>query len=174
MGLLTARLVYARVVLNTKAKTLLPIIDELVRPGSLIISNEWCGYNNVKKKYAHEVVKHKIKQHVNKKGFHTNSIEGFWSQLKRGIFGVYHVVSKKHLPKYCKEFVFRYNTRKQTNGERFWEFLQSKTERLYMENYSWNQHWYEKNFEKQYISSLWYSFWEVCLFQSFSFTLYMN
>ena len=40
MGLLTARLVYARVVLNTKAKTLLPIIDELVRPGSLIISNE--------------------------------------------------------------------------------------------------------------------------------------
>lgn len=82
MGLLSAGLVYARVVPNTKAKTLLPIIDELVRPGSLIISDEWCGYNNVKKKYAHEVVKHKIKQYVNKKGFHTNSIEGFLESTK--------------------------------------------------------------------------------------------
>jgi len=41
------------------------------------------------------------------------------------------MVSKKHLPKYCKEFVFRYNTRSMSDGERFNLFLQQPTERLY-------------------------------------------
>ncbi|WP_308744722.1 IS1595 family transposase [uncultured Bacteroides sp.] len=131
MGLLSEGLVHARVVPNTTKKILQAIIDELVRPGSMIISDEWGGYNDVEKKYIHEVVKHKIHEYVNKKGFHTNSIEGFWSQLKRGIIGIYHLVSRKHLPKYCKEFVFRYNTRKMTDGERFNEFLGSSTERMY-------------------------------------------
>lgn len=131
MGLLSAGLVHARVVPNTTKKVLQAIIDELVSPGSVIISDEWGGYNDVEKRYIHEVVKHKIHQYVNKKGFHTNSIEGFWSQLKRGIIGIYHLVTAKHLPKYCKEFVYRYNTRKITDGERFNEFLQQPTERLY-------------------------------------------
>ena len=63
--------------------------------------------------------------------FHTNSIEDFWSQLKRGIIGIYYLVSPKHLPKYCKEFVFRYNTRKESDSNRFNAFLQQSTERLY-------------------------------------------
>lgn len=131
MGLLSAGLVHARVIPNTTKKVLQAIIDELVSPGSVIISDEWGGYNDVEKRYIHEVVKHKIYEYVNKKGFHTNGIEGFWSQLKRGIIGIYHLVSRKHLPKYCKEFVYRYNTRKITDGERFNEFLQQPTERLY-------------------------------------------
>lgn len=64
-------------------------------------------------------------------GYHTNSIEGFWSQIKRGIKGIYHLASPKHLQKYCKEFVFRYNTRTQTDTDRFNGFLKSFTERLY-------------------------------------------
>lgn len=44
-------------------------------------------------------------------GFHTNSIEDFWSILKRGIFGIYHYVSAKHLTRYCDEFSYRYNTK---------------------------------------------------------------
>ena len=131
MGLLSAGLVHARVIPNTTKKVLQAIIDELVSPGSVIISDEWGGYNDVEKRYIHEVVKHKIYEYVNKKGFHTNGIEGFWSQLKRGIIGIYHLVSRKHLPKYCKEFVYRYNTRKITDAERFNEFLQQPTERLY-------------------------------------------
>lgn len=131
MGLLSAGLVHARVIPNTTKKVLQAIIDELVSPGSVIISDEWGGYNDVEKRYIHEVVKHKIYEYVNKNGFHTNGIEGFWSQLKRGIIGIYHLVSRKHLPKYCKEFVYRYNTRKITDGERFNEFLQQPTERLY-------------------------------------------
>jgi len=46
------------------------------------------------------------------------SIEGFWSLLKRGIIGIYHFVSRKHLQDYVDEFVFRYNTRKSTEAER--------------------------------------------------------
>lgn len=50
---------------------------------------------------------------------HTNTIEGFWSILKRGIFGVYHFTSKKHLQLYVDEFVFRYNSRTNTEAVRF-------------------------------------------------------
>ncbi|MEJ7587681.1 MAG: transposase [Ferruginibacter sp.] len=43
--------------------------------------------------------------------FHTNNIENFWSIFKRGIIGIYHFVSVKHLEKYCQEFGYRYNRR---------------------------------------------------------------
>lgn len=52
-------------------------------------------------------------------GFHTNGIENYWSLLKRGIYGIYHSASPKHLQRYCDEFSFRYNTRKLTDCERF-------------------------------------------------------
>ncbi len=131
MGLLSDGLVYAKVIKNASSKVLLGVIDELVRKGSTVISDSWSGYNKVKNEYIHEVVEHSLGIYVNKDGFHTNSIEGFWSQLKRGIIGIYYLVSPKHLPKYCKEFVFRYNTRKESDSNRFNAFLQQSTERLY-------------------------------------------
>ena len=131
MGLLSDGKVYARVIKNASSKVLLEVIDELVRKGSTVITDRWKGYNKVKERYIHEVVEHNIKEYVNVGGFHTNSIEGFWSQLKRGIIGIYFLVSPKHLQNYCKEFVFRYNTRKQSDADRFNEFLGSFTERLY-------------------------------------------
>ena len=131
MGLLSDGKVYARVIKNASSKVLLGIIDELVRKGSTVITDKWKGYNKVKERYIHEVVEHNLKEYVNVDGFHTNSIEGFWSQLKRGIIGIYFFVSPKHLQNYCKEFVFRYNTRKQSDADRFNEFLGSFTERLY-------------------------------------------
>jgi hypothetical protein len=50
---------------------------------------------------------------------HTNTIEGFWSIMKRGIYGIYHSVSHKHLNRYCNEFGYRYNTRQLSGVERF-------------------------------------------------------
>ncbi len=66
----------------------------------------------------HEILTHKTGQFVSN-GFHTNSVEGFWSLLKRGVYGIYHSTSVKHLSKYCDEFSYRYNTRGITDGDRF-------------------------------------------------------
>ncbi len=49
---------------------------------------------------------------------HTNTIEGVFSLLKRGVMGTFHSVSRKHLPNYLNEFEFRWNTRKLNDGER--------------------------------------------------------
>lgn len=86
------------------------IIRSLVKKGSTLITDGWHGYKGLDKEYEHKVVEHSTSEYV-KDGFHTNSIEGFWSHLKRGIMGIYHKVSKKHLFRYCDEFTFRYNTR---------------------------------------------------------------
>ena len=55
----------------------------------------------------------------------TNSIENVWSHFKRTIFGTYYKVSKKHLQRYVDEFVFRFNTRSETDFERFNILLQN-------------------------------------------------
>lgn len=65
----------------------------------------------------HFVVKHAEGEFVTGNA-HTNTIEGFWSLLKRGIIGIYHFTSKKHLQKYLDEFSFRYNTRSIADGQR--------------------------------------------------------
>jgi len=61
--------------------------------------------------YKHLRIEHQAKEYVRGK-IHTNSIEGFWSLLKRGIGGVYHSVSEKYLQSYINEHGFRYNHRK--------------------------------------------------------------
>lgn len=132
MGLLSGGKVYAKIIKDASSKILLEVINELVKKGSTVITDCWKGYNRLSdNNYIHEVVKHSIKEYVNSRGFHTNSIEGFWSQLKRGIIGIYYVVSPKYMSKYCKEFVFRYNTRKLSDSDRFNAFLQQNTERLH-------------------------------------------
>jgi hypothetical protein len=65
----------------------------------------------------HGVVKHSNKEYV-RGNDHTNTIEGFFSLLKRGINGVYHHVGRGHLNRYCDEFAFRYENRKVSDGER--------------------------------------------------------
>ncbi|MGE4056524.1 MAG: IS1595 family transposase [Vicinamibacterales bacterium] len=65
----------------------------------------------------HEVVVHSRNEYV-RGDVHTNTVEGFFGLLKRGIIGSFHHVSKGHLARYCDEFCFRYNARKMTDGER--------------------------------------------------------
>ena len=109
---------HTSVVPDTKASTLKPIIKELVKNGSIIVTDEWTAYQNLSKDYDHIVINHKKREYV--KGIHhINGIEGFWSVFKRGIYGIYHQVSPKHLHRYCDEFAFRYNTKNLNNTCKF-------------------------------------------------------
>lgn len=101
------------VVPDIRGKSLLPLIEANVVAGSTISTDELHTYGTLGKRgYKHGKVKHQRKQYVD--GIHhTNSIEGFWSQLKRSIRGTHIHVSQKHLPKYLGEFEFRYNLRKE-------------------------------------------------------------
>jgi transposase-like protein len=129
MGLLSNGKVYVEVIPNAKGETLKRIIYEFVEKGTTIVSDGWRGYSGLSNDFRHEVIDHSTGVYV-RNGFHTNSIEGFWSQLKRGIIGIYHLVTQKHLSKYCNEFAYRYNTRDITDGERFNQFLISADHRL--------------------------------------------
>lgn len=102
----------AEVVPNTKAATLLPIMRKNVRRGSRFMTDHYGAYNKVRSMgYYHRRINHGINQYV--RGItHVNTIEGFWSQLKRSINGTYHAVSPKHLQSYVDEFSWRYNARR--------------------------------------------------------------
>ena len=105
--------VLARVTPDAKAKTVLPIVAEKVLPSSIIYTDDYPIYdkiNEMGKGYVHNRINHSAKVYVMGDS-HTNSIEGFWSLLKRGIGGVYHQVSAKYLQSYCDEYSFRYNRR---------------------------------------------------------------
>lgn len=101
----------AEVVQNVKASSLMPLIKENIEPGSRIMSDYYSSYNKVRNMgFYHRRINHAIKQYVRGKT-HTNTIEGFWSQMKRSIDGTYHSVSPKYLQHYVDEFSYRYNLR---------------------------------------------------------------
>lgn len=86
-----------------------------------LITDEHRGYIGVGRAFesGHESVKHVIGEYVRKgTDVHTNTIEGVWSLIKRGVMGTFHSVSRKHLPNYLSEFEFRWNTRKLDDGQR--------------------------------------------------------
>ena len=105
--------VVAKVTKDSKAATLFPIVLERVMPASIIYTDTLPAYNNLDKStagFVHHRINHTEKIYV-MGGIHTNTIEGFWSLLKRGIGGVYHSVSAKYLQSYCDEYSYRYNRR---------------------------------------------------------------
>ncbi len=110
---------FAGKVADTKGSTLSPIIRRLVRPGSRIHTDEYIGYHSLHdSEYTHAVVRHNSGEYVSGDAY-TNTIEGFWGQLKRMIRRTYHSVSAKYLQRYVDEAVFRYNTREKMEGGRF-------------------------------------------------------
>lgn len=130
VGLLTKDRAYAVVTLDTSGITLKTIIYGLIKPGTTVVTDGWKGYHGISPEYVHQVVYHKKGSYKNKEGFHTNGIEGFWSQLKRGLNAIYYSVRRKHLQFYCNEFTYRYNTRHLSDMERFTEFIMSNHKRL--------------------------------------------
>jgi transposase-like protein len=107
--------VQAKVVGDITSQTLLSNIADNVEKGTTVCTDEWCGYNPLTKAgLKHQRVSHGAREYV-RNNVHTNSIEGFWSQLKRSINGTFHHVSKQHLQSYVNEFVYRYNLRQAEN-----------------------------------------------------------
>jgi hypothetical protein len=104
-------------------------IKENVAIGSEVHTDESYLYRNGLEEYNHKTVHHgKHQWSVN--GVHTNNVECFWSVMKRGVYGIYHQISYKHLQAYCNEFAYRYNSRKMTDGDRFSLVLQGLEGRL--------------------------------------------
>jgi len=106
------------------------VVRRHVDPDAQLVTDSHLGYQGLAYEFAgHNTVNHNLNQF--RDGiFHTNSIEGFFSHFKRTIFGIYHQVSPKHLHRYCDESVFRYNTRKIKDTERFVHALKQTEGRL--------------------------------------------
>ncbi|MCA1694874.1 MAG: IS1595 family transposase [Actinobacteria bacterium] len=104
--------VSAYVVPSTQGETLGAHVEARVLDGSVIYSDEAPAYVGIAKKggYNHKRIHHAAKVYV-KGDVHTNTIEGFWSLMKRGIGGTHHAVSAKYLQGYLNEYVWRYNRR---------------------------------------------------------------
>ncbi|MHB1955839.1 MAG: IS1595 family transposase [Sulfobacillus sp.] len=103
---------------RVNAATLLPIIKEQIAEDTHIVSDEAGQYVHVKKHFkSHGVVNHGNGEYV-RGPIHTNTIESYFSILKRGLIGTYHHVGPQHLKRYIGEFDFRYNNRKLTDCER--------------------------------------------------------
>jgi transposase-like protein len=108
----------ARPVERVTADNLNEMLCDNVERSAFIVTDEYTAYRDVHKLFAgHETVNHGDKEYVRGVA-HVNTLEGFFSLLKRGITGVYHHVGKGHLAKYCDEFSFRYDARKVSDGER--------------------------------------------------------
>ena len=82
-----------------------------------LITDEYKGYIGMSSVLPHAVIKHK-ESYANG-DIHTNTIEGFWALLKRGVFGQFHHVSRKHLQHYVDEFCYRYSLRKAERSDVF-------------------------------------------------------
>ena len=106
--------VVVKVAEGTKKAQLLPHAKERILPASTVFTDESYAYRDLGDLgYAHFRVNHAqgvyVSGHV-----HTNTIEGFWALVKRGLGGVYHNVSSKYLQSYLDEYAFRYNNREIT------------------------------------------------------------
>ena len=114
----------AKVVDHVNSKNLLGTIRKHVAPGSVVYTDDFNLYRNVPKMkgpdgrslgFKHFRIRHSFGQYVKDGHIHTNSVEGLWSLIKRGIGGVYHSVSPEYLQSYLDEYCFRYNRRHNGN-----------------------------------------------------------
>ena len=107
-------------VANVNAKTLRPLIVTNVDRSAHLMTDESPVYTRVGREFnGHSSVNHSVSEYVTTGGFkHSNTVENFFSIFKRGVIGTYHHMSEAHLARYCREFDFRYNTRKLSDSER--------------------------------------------------------
>jgi transposase-like protein len=99
-----------------------PILKAYIHSGAALNTDEATVHHFIGKDFArHDHVSHKAKEYskvVDGRKITTNTVEGYFALLKRGVHGVYHHVSREHLHRYLSEFDFRYNARKAPDSER--------------------------------------------------------
>lgn len=100
-----------QVIEKAHGKTIKPIIEQTVSKDASLVTDGFGGYAGLGKQYKEHQVLNKDKEEYVRGEYHTNTIEGFWTLLKRGIYGQYHKVSVRHLQEYLDEFTFKYNHR---------------------------------------------------------------
>jgi transposase-like protein len=97
---------------NVSAKTLRPLIVTNINRASFLMTDEALVYTGIGREFSsHGTVNHSAEEYVRAQFWHTNTVENYFSILKRGIIGTYHHVSEGHLHRYSAEFDFRYNHR---------------------------------------------------------------
>jgi len=108
----------ARKIDHVSAQTLKAELRKHVAKSATIVTDQFPVYNGLDKEFAgHEVVDHSAGEYVRGEAY-TNTVEGWFALLKRGVNGTFHHVSEQHLDRYVDEFVFRYNRRNVTDAQR--------------------------------------------------------
>jgi hypothetical protein len=104
---------------RVNAATLKGAVRANVDRSAMILTDEWAAYRGLGKEFkgGHFTVSHRDGEYW-RGGAGTNTVEAFFALLKRGVYGSFHHVSKRHLHRYCDEFSFRWNLRRATDGER--------------------------------------------------------
>ena len=106
------------------------VVRENVATTAILVTDEHNGYQGLDREYTgHVTINHSQLEFI-RDGFSTNNVEGMFSLLKRMVIGIYHQISVKHLPRYCEELQYRYNTRKIKDWERFAHTMQNTKGRL--------------------------------------------
>ena len=104
---------------NMKGKNMRAFVRQHVNTeASSLYTDEYKAYMGMSKVLPHSVIRHS-EWYVDG-DIHTNTIESFWALLKRGMFGQFHSVSRRHLQRYVDEFCYRYNLRKANRGFAFY------------------------------------------------------
>ncbi len=99
-------------VASVNGQTLGPILNSAIRKDTFILTDESTVYPPITGEFrGHGTVNHSAEEYVRAVFYHTNTVENYFSILKRGIIGTYHHVSPQHLGRYLAEFDFRYNQR---------------------------------------------------------------
>jgi transposase-like protein len=113
--------VQSKHVTRVTTENLRPIVEEMVAENAHVMTDSSTVLAGALRNRKHDQVNHRSEEYVRYENgvcITTNSIEGYFATLKRGINGVYHHVGKQHLHRYLSEFDFRYNSRKEKDGDR--------------------------------------------------------
>ena len=112
--------VRTRVICDVNSKTLKGAIRKNIDTNAKIMTDDNPSYNGIGEEFCggHESVNHSAREYARNDGANINTAESYFAVMKRGVYGTFHHVSTKHLPRYCDEFDFRWNYRNIDDGER--------------------------------------------------------